>query len=124
MSAEVPDKEFWFVDKDGCSWTSTEEYLFVGVLGGCGCGLSKEIGEDVMLVFEAIAAGLDNTDARAKSFELIYKDRYHELIAHWLDSRDLTDHGTSIAGGWLTKKGEGIWAEVLAGRELRKSLDR
>lgn len=32
----------------------------------------------------------------------------YELFAHWFDSAGLLEHGSSLAGSWLTPKGEQI----------------
>lgn len=87
---------------DDLTYDSPEEYLFIGILGGCGCGTSEEIAKDVMTLLLEISKG---------EREKIYEDSYNELIAHMLDSKDLIEHGSQIGGSWLTEKGESIIKE-------------
>lgn len=94
-------------DSDGISWETPEEYLFIGILKGCGCGRSDELARDVATIFLAIAK-----DENAHT--LIYENSYHELIAHWLHAAELTEHGTGIGGSWLTERGKAVYAELLS----------
>ena len=92
-----------YIDQDGTSWNSPEDWLWIGILGGCGCGNSYELSELVLKVLELFA-----TEHEKREFS-VYDDLKYEIIAHWLDSKDLIEHGTSINGSWLTEKGESIY---------------
>jgi hypothetical protein len=81
---------------------SPEDFLWFYILGGCGCGNSHTLMNDCWKIFESIVNKKD-------SFDLIYENKYNEIIAHWLDSKELIEHGTSIAGSWATESGEYLY---------------
>lgn len=68
-------------------------------MNGCGCGSDNET--DAWEVFKRFH---DRTDDRWE----MYNDgmRHLEVLAHWMDSLGLIEHGSSIAGSWLSEDGE------------------
>lgn len=101
--------EFTYKSKDEVWYPDFKSYLFTDCLGGCGCGNSDELAKDVLKVFLAIAT-------KDSSHELIYSDKYHELIAHMLDSAGITEHGSSVGGSWLSSKGKEVYQEYIASK--------
>lgn len=85
---------------DGAWYASPEEYIWIGVLGGCGCGWSEHYAELAVKLLEFF-----NTKHMERDLKFI--DDYEvELMAHWLDSKELIEHGGGIGGSWLTEKGK------------------
>lgn len=72
------------------------------IMGGCGCGASDELSDDAWLVFCAF---------RDKAYwrKRICEETSLEVLAHWMDSIGLIEHGGSIAFSWLTPLGEDVW---------------
>lgn len=102
-------EDFTFKDKDDVWYPDFANYLFVKYLRGCGCGSADEIAEDVLKVF--IALGERGDDNWNECGELIYSDKYHELIAHMIDGAGLIEHGSSIGGSWLNEEGKEVYKE-------------
>jgi hypothetical protein len=101
----TPDDD-GFEDQDGTFWESRGAWLFTGILGGCGCGSSDEMRA---LAVEVLTLFATPHEARRWS---VYDRTEAEVMAHWLDSKGLLEHGSSIAGSWLTDKGMAILALV------------
>jgi hypothetical protein len=101
----------WENEIKECYYKSPGEFLWTYVMGGCGCGSSEYFEEIAWEVFELFATKSDNrwkkiygeNDEEEKT-ALVY-----EAIAQWLDSKDLLEHGTSIAGSWLNEQGEALY---------------
>jgi hypothetical protein len=96
------DWEYGYIDSEGVSWASPLTWLWCGVLGGCGCGSSEDIEKiawDVLDLFSQKHA--DRTWS-------VYDKLEFEIIAHWMDNKDLLEHGSSVAGSWLNEKGEEV----------------
>lgn len=87
----------------GAWYESPEQYLFLEIMGGCGCGLSDEIAEKAYEVFKHF--GTPHAERNVKFFTED-ESMVLETLAHWLNSKDLIEHGGSVYGSWLTKKGE------------------
>jgi hypothetical protein len=92
-----------YIDQDGVSHDSPAAYLW-DILGGCGCGSADELGEKAVKVLRLFAT---DTDFNLRKF--IYEDTANEILAHWMDSKGLIEHGTSIGGSWLTEEGKQVW---------------
>jgi len=103
MKKEKKIKYEWEKDFKECDFDSKEEFLWIYVLGGCGCGSYDENIKNAWKVFELFATPFDD-----RRFSVYDKPEY-EIIAHWLDSKNLIEHGTSIAGSWLTEEGEKLY---------------
>lgn len=102
-----------FEDQDGCTWESPENWLWVGVMGGCGCGSSDDI-ED--LCWEVLSYFATPHAERGKRGELPTKELDAQIIAHWMDMKGLTNHGGSVHGSWLTDDGRAVYAAMRATR--------
>lgn len=94
------DGDQW-IDSGGVSWGSRWEWLFVGVLGGCGCGLSESIAGDVVVLLVELAKPHEERSEEIQT-------KYYEALGHWIAAKGLTEHGTSIGGAWLTEDGEAV----------------
>jgi hypothetical protein len=92
---------------NGVWYDSPEQYMFLDILGGCGCGLSDEIAERAFQVLNYFS--MDHKDRTNSLFSDDNDEALsNEILAHWLDSKELIEHGSSIYGSWLTKKGEDL----------------
>jgi hypothetical protein len=92
-----------YIDQDGVAWSSPQEWFFIDILGGCGCGRSATFATEAVDLLRYFG------DAAQKPKKL---DERSELLAHWFDSRDLIEHGTVIGGSWLTEKGKQVLAAL------------
>lgn len=93
-----------------------EEFLtgfFGEAFGFCGCGclsMSIKFVRDILNCYEedeeegwyAPHLILD------KAKEVCGNDNITDFILHWLDSVELTEHGSSVYGSWLTNKGKAL----------------
>jgi hypothetical protein len=112
---EVAEGDWNYKDQDGCSWCSPLEWLWTGVLGGCGCGNPDHMSQIAWEVLEFHNWDtLDKADKPAES--IVYKSDAHYLMAYWLnlDHLKLTEHGGSVAWGWLTPQGRQVY-EIIKG---------
>lgn len=101
------DTEFGYIDQDGVSYRSPAEWLFTGIMGGCGCGSSED------LAVKAIELLIDFEKPHPDRRIDVYGQSFWELMAHWMDSVHLIEHGGSIGGAWLSEKGKQVHASVL-----------
>lgn len=95
------DPKNW-IDQNGVSWDSPKDWLLMGVLGGCGCGRSDDIADLAVKVLDTFA-----TPHEERTFK-VYEDLAAEIVAHWLDSKDLLEHGSIIGGSWLSDEGKRV----------------
>lgn len=91
----------WFIDQDGVSHESPANWVW-SILGGCGCGSSEDFGIKALDLLRNFAKPHDE---RSKD---IYEDETLELLAHWMSSKGLIEHGSSVMGAWLTEEGKQI----------------
>lgn len=99
---------------DGAMYDSPEMYFWTGVLGGCGCGTSDELAEMAYKLLEHFG-----TPHEERTFQF-YKDDDHlayEAIAHWIDHKELIEHGSSVYGSWLSEKGKELLAVLKKAKE-------
>lgn len=104
-----------YLTQDYClSPTDNEEFLtsfFVEAFGFCGCGclsMSIKFVRDILNCYEdeeGLGAPYLNLD-NAK--EVCGNDNITDFMLHWLDTVELTDHGSSVYGSWLTNKGKAL----------------
>ena len=95
-----------YIDQDGVYYDEPEEWLWYGILGGCGCGSANSFSLDAFKLLTLFA-----TPHEQRGWS-IWDDRFYELLAHWLDSCELIEHGTNIAGSWLTDKGKQVYEAI------------
>lgn len=101
LKKERDGGDFDYVDQDGISFNSPANWLFTGIMGGCGCGSSDDIADKAVAVLEFFSREIGSRDWN-------FIDGENEILAHWLDSKDLLEHGSSIGGSWLSQKGEQV----------------
>lgn len=101
----MDERDDEYVDPNGVTWDSYEQYVSIGLCGLCGCG-RESIKADLVAILRDTDRLVDVPDTP-----------YHELMLHLLDDKGLLDHGTSISGSWLTDKGKEIRAELRRRRQ-------
>ena len=93
--------------------TDDEEFLrsfFIEAFDFCGCGclsMSIKFVRDILNCYED-EEGLYPHLNLDKAKKVCGNDNITDFILHWLDSVELTEHGTSVYGSWLTEKGKAL----------------
>lgn len=100
------DSEFGFIDQDGVSHRNPMEWLWTEILGGCGCGSSEDFAERAWKLLERFATPHDERTGN------IYDEEANEILAHWLDSKKLIEHGAGIGGSWLSEEGKEVYEQI------------
>jgi len=95
-----------YEDQLGVNYESPTEWLWIGIMGGCGCGDAKDLADKALDVLRYFAT------PHSQRLLSIYDTPSKEVIAHWMSSLDMIEHGTGIGGGWLTPKGNEILEEI------------
>lgn len=94
--------------------TDDEEFLtsfFIEAFNFCGCGclyMSIKFTRDILNCYEDeedLPLPYLNLD---EAKEVCGNDNITDFILHWLDSVELTEHGLSVYGSWLTEKGKAL----------------
>lgn len=100
---ETANREY--IDEEGCSWESAEEWYVLDVLGLCGC-CDTELYDDLLKVIYAF----EESDGSLYYDKLPIggSEKYKELILHIMNDKDILEHGFSARGSWLTEKGRKI----------------
>lgn len=96
------------VGPDGCHYEKEAEALYFGQLGLCGCGCPSDIHK---ILIDCLSANNNEFECIVdykKIVEIVKNnpETIAELILHFLDSKGLTEHGSSVYGSWITKRGE------------------
>lgn len=101
-----------YVDENGCTWESYKDFVWGEVLGFCGCH-----GSSTEYVFDL----LKEMYVREKNGEIFYFDYKNEnklvpilqeLCLFVFDKVEITEHGGSVRGCWLSKKGKDICSKL------------
>ena len=119
MTPEYDEKLESYVTPDGCHYDSPQEAQFYHMLGLCGCGQPDEVHAfliECAKCFDRGIPGLSHKESLKKWDEAGGVDSIAtlvtvnpkvaaEFIAHFLEQRDLTEHGGSVYGSWLSDDG-------------------
>ena len=100
------DDPDWYIDQNGVSWKSPYDWLWSGILEACGCGSSDELSKIAFKVLQLFS--LPHEERKWS----VYDKQKYEILAHWLDSKGLLEHGSSVAGSWLTELGEDVYNNI------------
>lgn len=108
VSYEVLSQDYYYTEIDD------EEFLksfFVEAFEFCGCGcLSMSINfvRDILNCYED-EEGLSSPHLNLDKAEGVCgNDNITDFVLHWLDTVELTEHGSSVYGSWLTDKGKAL----------------
>lgn len=77
-------------------WKSNELVDMVDELGICGCGQPHEVYKLIHYIMKEISEDGVLTDQTA----------YYDFVIYQLNNMEFLEHGSSIYGSWITKKGE------------------
>lgn len=85
--------------------------FFIEAFGFCGCGclsMSIKFLHDVLNCYEDEDGWSSPHLNLDKAIEVCSNDNITDFMLHWLDSVELTEHGSSVYGSWLTDKGKAL----------------
>jgi hypothetical protein len=111
-----------YTDSEGCNYDDAETFIQCHVLGFCGCGGPEESLSYVrdclrhIANLEIVRESKDGEyDAAYQAWEkagveLMGKAVY--FTCYVLDQKQLTDHGVSVGGAWLTTKGKELLEDL------------
>ena len=101
-----------FIDPDGCYWDTKSDYLMMGVLPSCGCGDPASIGKYVK---DMLLKHVKQTDSKDYSCWDItqYEDLPVMFFLSWADREGYIEHGTTIRGSWMTKRGNELLRDLI-----------
>lgn len=102
-----------FLAPDGCGYRTPQDLMYSWGLGLCDCGRPWEVHG---LLIDCLKC-FDRGDTTEQWHEAGGIDRIADLvaenpkvaaefIAHFLGQRDMTEHGGSVYGSWLTELGK------------------
>jgi hypothetical protein len=106
------DEDGGYLDQDGCSYDTPADWLWMGILGGCGCGSANKFADKSLKLLNHFATPYEQRTLP------IWDDGWYELLAHWFDSLELIEHGGNIYGSWLTEKGQQIYDMITKALEV------
>lgn len=112
LKKDQEDSQYGYIDQNGVSYESPIQWLWIDILGGCGCGTSDRLAKRAWKVLSYFAS---DWDEREKNNYSVHTTLADELLAHWLTHKGLLEHGGSVGGSWLTEEGKNVY-------EIIKSL--
>lgn len=102
-----------FIAPDGIHYKTPQELMYHWGLGLCGCGRPNDVHAFLVDCLKCFDRGKGHEEwVKAGGVERIAKivterpKAAAEFIAHFLEQRDLTEHGGSVYGSWLTDLGK------------------
>jgi len=84
------------------------DYFYYERLNWCGCGTPEDAREAVCKFLDA-HRDYDHKKEKLKEYfgvESVYDEPLLLCLAYTMDAAGFTEHGTSIAGAWLTEDGK------------------
>ena len=117
---EVIDSEHWAKGPVGCDYDNLSDFITIGLLGFCGCGMPEEA---LKWLRDCLADIQHRTEVEWKQNPPIYQGRIHArmeplprgveyLLWYWMDKLQLIEHGGGVGGSWLTERGEHLLARL------------
>lgn len=94
--------------------TDDEEFFksfFVEAFEFCGCGclsMSIKFIRDILNCYEDEEGWSSPHLNLDKAIEVCGNDNITDFMLHWLDTVELTKHGSSVYRSWLTEKGKAL----------------
>jgi len=98
-----------FVGPNGCSYSSPQDLMYGWGLDLCTCGRPEDVHTFLIDCLKCFDDDNDKGDFGTKGIATLVIENPNaaaEFIAHFLEQRDLTEHGGSVYGSWLTDLGE------------------
>ena len=102
-----PDSEC-LIGPDGCHYENEADAMYYGQLQLCGCGCPEEIHKFLLDCMALRKDDYPNIIDYEKIEQLIQEkpDVVAEFVLHFLDQKEVIEHGGSVYGSWLTKRGQ------------------
>jgi hypothetical protein len=93
-----------------CDENTKSNQMYYGQLGLCGCGDPEAVHAMLIICAEQFDRGENNLSHfngvdGIKKIVIENIDVVSEFIAHFLDQKDIIEHGGSVYGSWLTGRG-------------------
>ena len=102
-----------FIAPDGIHYKTPQELMYSWGLDLCDCGRPSDVHAFLVDCLKCFDRGKSHEEwVKAGGVERIAKivterpKAAAEFIAHFLEQRDLTEHGGSVYGSWLTDLGK------------------
>lgn len=94
----------------GCHYNSEAEAMYYDQIGLCGCGRPEDVHKFLLDCMSANNDHYTNLIDHKKVIELIKAkpEVVAEFVLHFLDDREITEHGSSVYGSWLTERGKQV----------------
>jgi len=103
-------KNGMLIGPTGGHYDNEAEAMYYEQIGLCGCGCPEDVHKFLLDCMSSKNEDYPNIIDHEKVIELI-KSRPEvvaEFVLHFLDDRELTEHGSSVYGSWLTERGEQV----------------
>lgn len=96
------------VGPDGAHYEDEASAMYFGQLGLCGCGAPADVHKFILLCMAAKSEKHNEIIDLSKVEEIVTANASTaaEFIAHFLDAREVFEHGGSVHGCWLTERGK------------------
>lgn len=104
--------EYPYIDENEVCYYSPENWFWIRILEGCGCGKAEEFAKIALELFLYFG-----TETVKREYPHPGDVTELEIFAHWMDSKGLLEHGYTIYNSWLSDKGEQIY-QVLKALEV------
>ena len=103
---ELAEDGGWIKGPDGCDYETAWDALY-STLELCGCGSPEENYIFLASCLEATSDKYPNIIdyKKVRAIVLENPETVTELVLHLLDAAELTEHGGSVYGSWLTDRG-------------------
>ena len=98
------------IGPDGCHYDSESEAMYFGQIGLCGCGDPDRVHQ---FLIDCLGSASDDFPSlldvdKVQNLILSRPQVVAEFVLHFLDSVNLTEHGGSVYGSWLTDRGSQV----------------
>ena len=106
---KIDPQNGYLIGPDGCHYDNEAAAMYFDQIGLCGCGSPGEVHQFLLDCMSATKETSDILDyEKIKDLIKANPDTVTQLVLHFLDSRDLTEHGGSVWGSWLTDRGKQV----------------
>lgn len=103
------------IEIDGHAWEDDSLFVIKHIFGWCGCGRPEDAAVTILRALEYVAERCelmhgDDNDKWIKKADVLRKKWQPDegiecVLLYVLDAAELTEHGGSVGGSWLSKKG-------------------
>lgn len=94
------------IGPDGCHYADQTGAMYFGQTEFCGCGDSESIHRLIIKFLTAVHKSGVIDYKEIGNIILKNNEQMVEFVLLFLDSKNLTEHGSSVYGSWLTERGK------------------